>query len=91
MRTVLTNIGTLLGIQEDPSSYRAGEEMSQIRTLENAWLVIENDLIACYGEGEVIPFSDDHVIDCRGGMVMPAFCDSHTHLVFAGSRVLYLQ
>jgi len=60
--------------------------MEQVQTIENAWLVIEHGLIGCYGEGEVIPFADDEVIDCKGGMVMPAFCDSHTHLVYAGSR-----
>ena len=60
--------------------------MASVNTLSNAWLVIEHGKIACYGEGEVIPFSDDEVLDCQGGMVMPAFCDSHTHLVYAGSR-----
>jgi len=60
--------------------------MASVDTLSNAWLVIEHGKIACYGEGEVIPFSDDEVLDCQGGMVMPAFCDSHTHLVYAGSR-----
>ena len=47
---------------------------------------MNTDKIACFGTGEVIPFRDDEVIDCKGGMVMPAFCDSHTHLVYAGSR-----
>jgi len=60
--------------------------MASVNILPDAWLAIENGLIACFGEGEVIPFADDEVIDCKGGMVMPAFCDSHTHLVYAGSR-----
>ena len=60
--------------------------MSSVNALSDAWLAIENGLIACFGEGEVIPFADDEVLDCKGGMVMPAFCDSHTHLVYAGSR-----
>ena len=60
--------------------------MASVEALSNAWLAIENGLIACFGEGEVIPFTDDEVMDCKGGMVMPAFCDSHTHLVYAGSR-----
>ncbi len=60
--------------------------MASVESMPNAWLAIENGLIACFGEGEVIPFTDDEVLDCKGGMVMPAFCDSHTHLVYAGSR-----
>ncbi len=60
--------------------------MSNIRSIDNAWLVIEQDKIGCFGSGEVIPFPDDDIVDCKGGMVLPAFCDSHTHLVYAGSR-----
>ena len=86
MRLVLTNIGSLLMVDNEPGAFVSGTGMEQVRTLENAWLVIENGLIGCHGEGEVVPFTDDEVIDCKGGMVMPAFCDSHTHLVFAGSR-----
>ena len=86
MRSVLINIGTLLMVENEPGEKVAGADMKKVSTMENAWLVIENGLFGCFGEGEVIPFSDDRVIDCKGGMVMPAFCDSHTHLVFAGSR-----
>lgn len=60
--------------------------MGSVHSIENAWLVIEHEKIAGFGSGEVIPFSDDEVLDCKGGLVMPAFCDSHTHLVYAGSR-----
>lgn len=86
MRLVLKNIAKLLVAEHEPSPRVAGGDMSSVNSLDDAWLVIENEKIACYGEGEVIPFPDDEVLDCRGGMVMPAFCDSHTHLVYAGSR-----
>lgn len=86
MRLVLKNIASLLGLESESEAYLAGADMAKVQSLENAWLVIENGLIACYGEGEVIPFADDEVLDCKGGMVLPAFCDSHTHLVYAGSR-----
>ncbi len=86
MRLVLKNIGSLLIAEQEPAPWVSGEEMSSVSALSNAWLAIENGLIACFGEGEVIPFADDEVLDCKGGMVMPAFCDSHTHLVYAGSR-----
>ncbi len=65
-----------------------GAEMAAVTSVEDAWLVIEHEKIVCFGTGEVIPFRDDDVVDCKGGMVIPAFCDSHTHLVYAGSREL---
>ena len=86
MRLVLKNIGSLLMAEIEPEVFVAGARMETVQSISNAWLAIENGLIACFGEGEVIPFSDDEVLDCEGGMVMPAFCDSHTHLVYAGSR-----
>lgn len=86
MRLVLKNISSLLVTGYEPARFVSGEEMASVETLTNAWLVIEQGNIVCYGEGEVIPFPDDEVVDCEGGMVMPAFCDSHTHLVYAGSR-----
>ncbi len=73
-------------VENEPDAFVAGKAMEQVGTIENAWMVIENGLIGCYGEGEVIPFANDEVMDCKGGMVMPSFCDSHTHLVYAGSR-----
>lgn len=86
MRLVLKNIASLLVAEHDPLPWVAGAAMASVNSLPDAWLVIENGKIACFGEGEVIPFADDEVLDCEGGMVLPAFCDSHTHLVYAGSR-----
>jgi imidazolonepropionase len=86
MRTLLINIAELLVVENEPGAFVAGSYMKKVTSISNAWLVVENDLIGSYGTGEVIPFSDDHVVDCKGGMVLPTFCDSHTHLVFAGSR-----
>ena len=82
----MKNIGSLLMAEIDPEARLAGAEMGKVQSISSAWLAIENGLIACFGEGEVIPFTDDEVFDCEGGMVLPAFCDSHTHLVYAGSR-----
>ncbi len=86
MRLVLKNIGSLLVAVNEPAPVVSGQEMSAVDMVSDAWLVIEHEHIAGYGEGEVIPFADDEVLDCKGGMVMPAFCDAHTHLVYAGSR-----
>ncbi len=86
MRIVLKNIARLLLVDYEPDSFVAGADMENVSAMEDAWLVIEQGKIGCYGTGEVVPFADDEILDCRGGMVMPAFCDSHTHLVYAGSR-----
>jgi len=82
----LKNIARLLMAESEPEAPVSGKRMAEITSLENAWLVIEHGKIGCFGQGEVIPFRDDEVIDCQGGMVLPAFCDAHTHLVYAGSR-----
>ncbi len=73
-------------VENEPKAMIAGAEMALVNSIEDAWLVIEEEKIVCFGTGEVIPFADDDVVDCEGGMVIPAFCDSHTHLVYAGSR-----
>ena len=86
MRLVIKNIGSLLLAENDPGKWIAGKDMAEATALKDAWLVVEEDIIGCFGTGEVIPFSDDEILDAKGGHVMPAFCDSHTHLVYAGSR-----
>ena len=67
--------------------------MSETGTLENAWLLIEDDKIACFGSMSDCPDLSQEsgqdtfdVIDADGGFVLPAFCDSHSHIVFAGTR-----
>lgn len=59
-----------------------GKEQGETGILENAWLRIEDGRIAGFGTGSV----KEGDIDACGGMVMPGFCDSHTHIVYAGSR-----
>ena len=68
MRLVLKNIGSLLVTDHEPAPRVTGKEMASVGSLSNAWLVIEQGKIACYGEGEVIPFPDDELLDCGGGM-----------------------
>ena len=67
--------------------------MSETGTLEDAWLLIEDDKIACFGPMSDCPDLSQEsgqdsfdVIDADGGFVLPAFCDSHSHIVFAGTR-----
>jgi imidazolonepropionase len=88
MKTFLINIKQLAGIQEDISKLKLkGKEMGVLTTLENAYLEIENGLISGFGEMRSLPNTDNSKIeDCSGKVVLPAWCDSHTHLVFAGTR-----
>ncbi|MFO7935616.1 MAG: imidazolonepropionase [Bacteroidales bacterium] len=86
MRLVLTHIARLLMVEQEPEDLVAGTDMEKVNHLENAWLAVEHERISGFGQGEPSLRPDDEVLDCRGGMVMPAFCDSHTHLVYAGSR-----
>lgn len=88
MRHLIKNIGTLAGILEDGSLRKEGAAMDAVGTLENAYLAIEDGKIAGYGPSEEMPDENafDTVTDAGGGFVLPSFCDSHSHVVYAGSR-----
>lgn len=87
MKTLITNIGLLAGILEKPCSCLRGKEMASLTTIEDAWLLMEDGIIKDYGQGSGMPTDDGAVIlDAEGGTVLPTFCDSHTHLVYAASR-----
>lgn len=88
MRHLVKNIGTLAGILEDGSLRKEGAAMDAVGTLENAYLAIEDGKIAGYGPSEEMPDENafDTVTDAGGGFVLPSFCDSHSHVVYAGSR-----
>lgn len=81
---LIKNIGCLAGIVPEGVLRKCGDEMSQVETLENAWLLIKDGRIADFGTGKE-PAADE-AIDAQGGNVIPGFCDSHTHIVYAGSR-----
>ncbi len=63
-----------------------GEDMSTIPTIDDAFLLLRDGLIIDYGKMQDCPVSSGTIIDAEGKLVMPAFCDSHTHIVYAGSR-----
>ena len=66
---------------------KKGEEMSQTGTLDNAWILIDGERISSFGTMDGCPKDEaDEVIDAERGMVLPTFCDSHTHIVFACTR-----
>lgn len=93
MKTLIMNIGQIAGIVEAGVMRKEGVSMSETGTLESAWLLIEDDKIACFGPMSDCPDLSQEsgqdtfdVIDADGGFVLPAFCDSHSHIVFAGTR-----
>ena len=83
---IIKNISLLVGIVPEGVLRKQGTEMAVTGSLENAWLEMEDGRIKAFGEMTAFPGSDRDALDARGGMVMPAFCDSHTHIVYAGSR-----
>lgn len=87
MKTLIKDIGQIAGIVEEGILRKEGAAMSETGTLDNAWLLIDNERIADFGPMDALPAEEGcEVIDAEGGMVLPAFCDSHTHIVFAGTR-----
>lgn len=87
MSLLVKNIGTLVGIDESHREWVEGKAMSEIGTIENAWLLTDGCRIADYGTMDSMPSIEGcEVLDAEGGWLFPSFCDSHTHLVWAGSR-----
>ena len=86
--TLIYNIATLGGIDRKGHLRLQGSEMAQFETLDNAYLLIKDGRIADFGSMESLPqlAVDVKRVDAEGGTVMPSFCDSHTHIVNAGSR-----
>lgn len=90
MRTLISNIKQLHQVEQttaEPIQKVAGAAMANIPFIENAWLLIEDGVIHSFGQMAELPeMTSDKTIDCSGRMVLPAWCDSHTHLVFAAPR-----
>lgn len=90
---LLVNIKELVGIEEEGRLMKRGTEMSEIGRIKNAFLLIKGKKIADYGmmdspECKRYLSENRRIIDVSGSLVMPCFCDSHTHLVYANSREL---
>ena len=90
MKTVIKNIAELIQTEDTPRKWVAGSDMKNINTIKDAFVEIENGLITSFGSMDqwngIEDWNNTEVIDAEGGMVFPAYCDSHTHLVFAASR-----
>ncbi len=87
MNLLFTNIKELLQVRETSVLKLSGEEMRILPTIKNAWLFIEDDKIEDFGSMDSLPeLSQDKTIDLTGKIVLPTWCDSHTHIVYAGNR-----
>lgn len=89
MRVLIENIGILAGIDSHGKQRLCGKEMQSLGILNDAWLLVEDGRFAAWGTRAEMPAegiaAGEHV-DTGGGAVLPSWCDSHTHIVFAGSR-----
>lgn len=90
MKIFIKNIKTLYGTHSQEVSLLKGSDMNVLPFIENAWLAIENGLIAAFGSMNefdgIEDWRDLTIIDATGKFVLPGWCDSHTHTVFAASR-----
>ena len=86
---IIKNIGELVGIVPAGVLRKQGAEMAETGVMHDAWLAVEDGKIVGFGKmADLVGHdgNDRESIDAEGGLVMPAFCDSHTHIVYAGSR-----
>ena len=87
MKILIINIKELIQVRENGILKVSGAEMNELPTIKNAYLLIENNIISDYGDMKNCPtISVDSTIDATGKMVLPTWCDSHTHIVYAGNR-----
>ncbi len=87
MKIIIINIKELLQIRDITTLKVAGTAMAELPTIKNAYLSIENDCIVDFGKMDDCPkITSEKIIDATGKMVLPSWCDSHTHIVYAGNR-----
>ena len=87
MQTLIINIKELLQVRETSIEKVSGKDMAVLPSIKNAYLLIKDDAIAAFGSMEKCPkINADKTIDASGKIVLPTWCDSHTHIVYAGNR-----
>lgn len=90
MKLLIKNIRELYQVEEQARKMVCGKDMASLPCIKNAYLLMEDERITSFGVMASLPenIQADEVIDATGKIVMPTFCDSHTHIVYAGSREL---
>lgn len=86
MTTLFTNIKELLQIRDAATTKVSGKDMATLPSIKNAFLFIKDDRIEDFGPMDQAPQTADTTVDCTGQIVLPTWCDSHTHIVYAGNR-----
>ena len=86
MNVLFKNIKELIQVRETSIDFLSGKEMRILPTIKNAFLLVKNGLIADFGLMENCPELTIKIIDASGKMILPSWCDSHTHIVYAGNR-----
>ncbi len=87
MRILFKNIKELVQVREGEISFVSGAEMKILPSIKNAYLLIEGDTISDYGKMKDCPdFKVDKIVDASDKIILPTWCDSHTHIVYAGNR-----
>ena len=87
MITLFKNIKELIQVRTEPVSFLSGKEMGHLPTIKNAFLLIKNGIISDFGLMENCPTTAfENIVDASGKMILPSWCDSHTHIVYAGNR-----
>lgn len=74
------------GLMHQAQTPIGGKDMAELPSIDNAWILIKHGIIEDYGSMDDCPEDPKAVIDASGKLVLPAWCDSHTHLVFADTR-----
>ena len=87
MKTLVKNIKELVQVETNPRLRVCGRDMAHLDTIKEAYLIVDGDRIAEFGPMSQLKEQNfDKVVDATGRMLFPSFCDSHTHMVYAGSR-----
>ena len=87
MKILFINIKGLLQTLKKSTLYLKGHQMKDLSQISNAYLLIKNNQIIDFGEMTSSPNIDvDKIIDVKDRFILPAWCDSHTHIVYSGSR-----
>ena len=87
MKTLFTNIKELLQTRDTAPPFLSGADMAYLPSISNAYLLVDDERIAGYGPMSALPADiEANVIDLTGKMILPSWCDSHTHIVYAGNR-----
>jgi imidazolonepropionase len=87
MTIIFKNIKELVQVRPEPISFVSGNEMKELPTIKNAFLLVEDGRIADFGTMDNCPnIAHAEIVDASGKSILPSWCDSHTHLVYAGNR-----